>query len=161
MKRICRRSILWGVILGFLFVSLWGCSSTKTAENKQDKKTPWWSSASESTAHPATQKTQTNVTYYIHTVKWSGESLSIIAGWYTGDIQNWKMLAEANPDMDPNVVAVGQKIRIPENVMTTRSPMTKAHVDKYYPKAEKQDKHKMRSTPSETKDEAPTLYGPK
>ena len=156
MKRICRRSVLWGLILGFLYVSLWGCAAKQTGANKQDKKTPWWVSASKST-----KETKMNVTYYIHTVKWSGESLSIIAGWYTGDIKNWKILAEANPDMDPKVVVVGQKIRIPENVMTIRSPMTKAHVDKFYPKTVKQEKDKMRSTPSEQKDEIPTLYGPK
>jgi len=134
MKRMCRNSLFLLVITGFLFASLWSCASL----SKPD--------------------TQTNVTYYVHTVKWPGESLSIIAGWYTGDIENWKILAKANPDSDPDVVVIGQKIRIQEDIMTTKSPLTKGYVDSYYPKAGKQ---KTRSSPSETKDETPILYGPK
>ena len=167
MKRMCRNSLFLWVITGFLFAKLWSCASSSKGASKPDKtvstpprETTGLPSATPpaSPAAPVTQEGQTQVTYYIHTVKWHGETLSIIAGWYTDDVQNWKILTEANPDIDPKVVVVGQKINIPENIMTTRSPMTKAHVDSYYHKAGKQ---KPRSSPSETKDEAPTLYGPK
>ena len=33
----------------------------------------------------------------VHKVRYPGESVSIIAGWYTGEIDNWKVLAEVNP----------------------------------------------------------------
>ena len=144
---MCRNSLFLWVITGFLFAMLWSCASSSKGASKPDK-----------TVSTPDKTIATPLTYYIHTVKWPGETLSIIAGWYTDDVQNWTILAEANPDIDPKVVVVGQKINIPENIMTTRSPMTKAHVDSYYHKAGKQ---KPRSSPSETKDEAPTLYGPK
>lgn len=97
-------------------------------------------------------------TYYTHTVKWPGESLSIIAGWYTGDVQNWKDLAEANPDINPNRIHESMKILIPEGMMTTKAAMTKDYVDSYYPKPRKAA---PKPSPSHPKDEEPVLFGPK
>jgi hypothetical protein len=98
-------------------------------------------------------------TYYTHLVKWPGESLSIIAGWYTGDVQNWKALAEANPDINPNRIHEGMKLRIPESMMSTKAAMTKEHVDSYYPK---QKRPSTKSSSSGAgKDEDPVLFGPK
>jgi hypothetical protein len=96
-------------------------------------------------------------TYYVHTIKWSGESLSIIAAWYTGDLQNWKALAEANPDINPNRVWQGMKIKIPERLLTVKTPMTKEHVDSYYPKAKKPAPARAPAAP----DDEPKLFGPK
>jgi hypothetical protein len=165
---MCRKNVFLCVIMGFLIAFLWSCASSPKGASEPGKKvsTPpkeesWSTPAGKQTptSRPATQQdTQTHVKYYVHTVKWAGETISIIASWYTGDIQNWKMLVEANPDINPNVVVAGQEINIPEHIMTTRSPMTKAHVDHYYHKPGKQ---RTRSSSSGTKDEAPTLYGPK
>ncbi len=96
-------------------------------------------------------------TYYIHTVKWPGESLSIIAAWYTGDLQNWKVLAEANPDINPNKVFERMKIKIPESIMNTKAPMTKEHVDSFYPKPKKAAPRPAAPPP----DDEPKLFGPK
>jgi len=161
MKTICRKSVLLVVAMVGLFVLLWGCAAKQT-DVKQDQSAPKAVSSDKqptpgsSAGQPSTPQTQTTTGYYIHTVKWSGESVSIIAGWYLGDIHKWEILRDCNPDMDPNVVVIGQKIRIPESLMTTRTPMTKAHVDKFYPKTER---HKR--APAEHKDDSPTLYGPK
>lgn len=112
-------------------------------------------------------------TYYFHRIRWTGETLSIIAGWYTGDVQNWRALAEANPDIDPNKVHVGMKIRIPEKIMTIKTPMTKEHVDSFYSRAKKRTGKMPYARPkaaedtadegktSETKAEEPALFGPK
>ena len=163
MKAICRRSIVLAVVAGLLFVVLCGCAAKKEGEVKPDQDTPGAASTEkQSTATTGTpgqttaSQTQAITGYYIHTVKWSGESVSIVAGWYLGDIHKWEILRDCNPDMDPNVVVIGQKIRIPENLMTTRTPMPKEHVDKFYPKAEKRKR-----PPVEHKDNIPTLYGPK
>jgi len=164
MKAIYRRSVWLAVVAGVLLVFLWGCAAKQAGEVKQDKEAPGVTSSDRQTTpaaagspgQPATPQTQTTTGYYIHTVKWSGESVSIIAGWYLGDIHKWEILRDCNPDMDPNVVVIGQKIRIPENLMTTKTPMTKAHVDKFYPKVERH-----RRAPVERKDDIPTLYGPK
>lgn len=167
MKRICRRSVLLTVIIAVLLVSLCGCAAKKTGDVNQDQGAQQGATAESqtpaggATAQPASSQAQTNVEYYIHTVKWSGESVSIIAGWYLGDIHKWEILRDCNPDRDPKVVRIGDRIRIPESLMTTKSPMTKAHVDKFYPKAERHERHKTRPSHSEQKDEVPTLYGPK
>jgi hypothetical protein len=98
-------------------------------------------------------------TFFTHTVKWPGESLSIISAWYTGDIQNWKALAEANPDVNPNRIHEGMKLLIPESMMKTKAAMTKEHVEGFYPKAKKPVKPS--ATPAREKDEEPILFGPK
>jgi hypothetical protein len=98
------------------------------------------------------------VSYYTHTVRWSGESVSIIAAWYTGDLQNWKILAQANPALNPNLIYPGIKVLVPENILKTHNPMPKDFVDSFYPKA----KTKAPPKPEEgTKDEEPSLFGPK
>jgi hypothetical protein len=152
------------MMMGLLFVFVWSCASSQKKVSEPEKtdssqqwEAPWKSTPSEGTEAPPTKDTETPVTYYVHTVKWQGESLSIIAGWYTGDIQNWKILVQANPGIDPNSVVVGQNINIPLHTMTKRSPMTKAYVDSFH----KPRKHKTRSSPSGTREEAPSLYGPK
>ncbi len=107
-------------------------------------------------ALPAGTVPQQKITYFAHTVKWPGETVSIIAGWYTGDIENWKTLAEANPDIDPNIIRAGDKILIPENLMKTREPMPKEFVDSFYRK-----KLPSKPMPAQTKEEEPKLFGPK
>lgn len=114
--------------------------------------------AAEVAKQPAGPAPKTEV-YHTHTVKWPGESLSIIAGWYTGDVQNWKEVAEANPDINPNRIHEGMKILIPERMMTTKAPMTRDHVESYYPKAKKTVTKP--SSSSHPKEEEPVLYGPK
>ena len=61
--------------------------------------------------------------FYIHRVRWSGETLSIIAQWYTGSWKNWKALSNANPTLDPNRIVIGGNIFIPENLLKSRKPM--------------------------------------
>jgi hypothetical protein len=70
--------------------------------------------------------------YYNHKVRWWGESLSIIAAWYTGDLQNWKLLAEANPHLpNPNRIYQGDVIRIPIDLMKTKEPMPQDFIEKF------------------------------
>lgn len=66
--------------------------------------------------------------FYYHRVKYSGETLSLVAKWYTGDADNWRALTKANPKLDPNCINVGDKIRIPHAILNTRRPMTRSFV---------------------------------
>ena len=61
--------------------------------------------------------------YFAYTVQRSGERLSEIAGWYTGDSKNWKSIARANPDLDPESLLVGNEIYIPPKLLKTRDPI--------------------------------------
>jgi len=98
----------------------------------------------------------------VHRVRYPGESVSIIAGWYTGDIENWKVLAEVNPNLNPNVINEGMKINIPESMLKTREPMPREFVDSFYPKARSKSKGTGSRDPSPAPaDEEPILFGPK
>jgi hypothetical protein len=92
-------------------------------------------------------------------VKYWGESVSIIAGWYTGDIKNWEALAAANPDINANRIVQGNRIRIPETLMIKHDPMPKEFVDSFYPKGPGKAKPSAPATPDG--DEEPALFGPK
>ncbi len=108
---------------------------------------------------PARGEAPAKKAYLTHTVRFSGETVSIIAGWYTGDIENWKALAEANPNIDPNRIFVGLKILIPEDLLKTRESMPKEFVDGFYRKKEKAPPAKPSPPPAQ--EEEPKLFGPK
>jgi hypothetical protein len=60
------------------------------------------------------------INYFEHKVQWYGESLSLIAKWYTGQYKNWKALAQANPGLNPDRINIGNIIYIPPEIMTTQ-----------------------------------------
>jgi len=95
--------------------------------------------------------------FYLHKVLWPEETLSHIAKWYTGAINNWKAIAEANPGLDPKHIGVGDTISIPEDLMISRKPMPRSFV---HPSVQKESvplpSPDMASTPSEP----PKLFGP-
>jgi hypothetical protein len=80
----------------------------------------------QSTAIPVAKKTSR--TYHYHKVKYSGETLSLVAKWYTGDVENWRYLAKENPKLDPNRIVVGNRIRIPKRLLNTKKPMPRSFV---------------------------------
>ena len=61
--------------------------------------------------------------YFAHTVKRDGEKMEAIANWYTGNANNWKVIARANPKLDPNHLAAGNEIYIPSNILKTKQPI--------------------------------------
>ncbi|MGD2126787.1 MAG: LysM peptidoglycan-binding domain-containing protein [Desulfobacteraceae bacterium] len=99
--------------------------------------------------------------FYEHTVQWPGESLSIIAKWYTGRFDNWKALAEANPELDPRRITIGTKIRIPENLLKNKEPMPKDFVASFYTKPEKAPPQHEPEALGQPREEKPELFGPK
>ena len=70
---------------------------------------------------------------YKHTVRWPGESLSLIAKWYTGSYNNWKKLAVANPHTNPDLIKPGQVILIPPALIKMREPLPQKMAAKYTP----------------------------
>ena len=106
-------------------------------------------------------KPQQETGYYVHTVRWPGETLSAISKWYTGRLKNWKVLAKANPELNPQRIIVGRKIRIPEYLLKTRKPMPKEFVDGLLPKP-KQESIPPRPSPAPPSEgKKPELFGPK
>lgn len=166
MKSIAERNVcLWTI--GLVLVIM--CAGCQTVGEKPEQPAATPSPVAKEPVPPvappppapaaAPAKPSPEVPYYVHTVKWRGESVSIIAGWYTGDIQNWRVLAEHNPDINPNRIFEGNKIRIPENMMKTKAPMPKEYVDGFYTKGPKAAPGRPAASPD--KEDEPKLFGPK
>ena len=68
---------------------------------------------------------------YRHTVRWPGESMSLIARWYTGSSRNWRKLAKANPRIDPNRIKKGNVIVIHTKLLKTREPLPQKIAARY------------------------------
>ncbi len=73
----------------------------------------------------------------VHTVRWSGETLSVIAKWYTGKFENWRALVKVNPKLNPNRIFIGSKILIPEDLVKNREPMPQEFLGKFASKRKK------------------------
>jgi hypothetical protein len=65
---------------------------------------------------------------YEHTVRWPGETLSVIAKWYTGDTKNWVALARENPSVSPNKLKIGGAVQIPRELLTNTEPMPRSAI---------------------------------
>jgi hypothetical protein len=180
MKTIYKNSIYLSVIALGVMVMLAGCASSPPnpedtvpgpatpgpgtgKEPPAQKPQPGATAPGVTTPPPVKPKPGPETAYFVHTVKWRGESVSIIAGWYTGDIQNWKVLKEHNPDINPRRIYEGNKIRIPEYLMKTKAPLPKEYVDSFYTKPTKKDSGRGAPPPSPSTDngEEPALFGPK
>jgi len=111
---------------------------------------------------PPVKETTPRPVFYLHTVKYSGETLSIISLWYTGNHGNWKEIAQANPDLNPNRIFPGNEIFIPGGILKTHDPLPKEFVDRIYSKGNKgKGKPKARNQAIELQQEEPKLFGPK
>jgi len=83
------------------------------------------------------QPVKSQKTTFVHTVKWKKESLSIIAKWYTGDMQNVNRLADVNPNINPECLFIGNNIFIPEGLLKNRTALPESYVTLFYKKSKK------------------------
>lgn len=95
--------------------------------------------------------------FYLHKVRWSEETLSHIAKWYTGTVKNWKSIAKTNPELDPKKIDVGDTISIPEELLTSRKPMPYSFVRA---SVHKKDTSLSSSEKTSTPFESPKLFEP-
>jgi len=120
-----------GFIGWFVIFACLGCNGVG---QKLDK---WQTSVTESVketldfSDSEDDKRKNSEVYFIHTSKWSWETLGIVADWYTGDSSNWKKLAEINPNVDPQKVAAGSEIFIPINLLKTRDALPQNYAGDY------------------------------
>ncbi len=99
-----------------------------------------------------------------HDVRFEGETLSIIARWYTGSMKNWQLLAEANPDINPHILRLDMRIRIPQELLKTRDPMPETYLDQFYKKPEPEDEQTPEPPDTQEPPDTPDdieLYGPR
>ena len=136
-KNRTRNCIIGGVIMMMLF----GCAGTKeTVSQKYAASKSWfkekWQAAGSKSSSSEDEETSIKsdrINYFEHRVKWPGETLSLIAKWYTGSYGNWKAIVPANPGLNPNRIAVGDVINIPPEMMKTKKPLPRKVVSKTLP----------------------------
>jgi hypothetical protein len=155
-----RLFFLWAVLI--LLVT--GCAYIKgrQASEPEPVAVQTESGIQETDLTPADAKPEqtAHIAPFVHTVRWPGESLSHISKWYTGKYANWKMIAKANPGLNPNRIRKGEKIVIPQALLKTEKSLPKDFIAKATPEP--------KQTKVDTKTEAPTtvenalpLFGPK
>lgn len=95
---------------------------------------------------------------YLHQVQRRGETLILIAKWYTGSGNNWRAIARANPELEPRRIVLGQRIRIPDRLLRTRKMMPADY--RLSDNSPKQDQDEVQA-PSPPKASGPIdLFGP-
>jgi len=111
--------------------------------------------ASKSEISPVEAKGAPKPAEIVHTVQWSGEYLSLIAKWYTGSSSNWRTIAEANPELNPNSIRIGQKILVPKTLAKTEDPMPRSFLP-----SSPSNKGRAKSPSSEQPGPEEVLYAP-
>ena len=184
MKAYRYPRVYW-LVIGLIFLLiLYGCKTTTTKEgappepsSKPSEPAPPSKKPSPSPTQPSskpppskevaplpTEKSVPGEPCFIHTVKWSGETLFIIAAWYTGDRDNWRAIAQAMVQENPNVnihrINIGNKIPVPQSLMKVQDPMPKDFVDTFYQKPKPEKEPPKPKSPPPSEDDL-KLFGPK
>jgi hypothetical protein len=94
----------------------------------------------------------------MHSVRWQGETLSLIAQWYTGSGKNWRALADANRAIIPDRLAIGDRVLIPAGLLKNRKPLPH---DLVLSLAAKERAQQPAPTLSLGEDEPLDLFGPR
>jgi hypothetical protein len=103
--------------------------------------------------------------YFIHVVKFRGETLGQITEWYTGRYNNWRSVARANGLAVPNeLLSIGKEVKVPSQLVVRQDPMP-APKRKRTPKVAPPGKAAEQSSgaaPEESSEPAlPPVIGPK
>jgi hypothetical protein len=96
---------------------------------------------------------------WAHKVRNHRETLFSIALWYTGKGANWPRLVEANPDIDPRRMRIGDTVLIPEKLMKTHRLMPPGFPHPGHKHRETENVRPQELTPPAEND-APPLFGP-
>ena len=134
-----RRTLILALLV---LIAATGCATV----TEQFEKTEKWvrslnNDTPDETAAPQTsQEVSPAPGFYMHRVTWAGESLSIVAKWYTGNLENWKAISKANPEIRPDFLQSGMMIRVPEAMIVNDDPLSQEFVASHYPKDTKRSK---------------------
>ncbi|MFP4476635.1 MAG: LysM peptidoglycan-binding domain-containing protein [Desulfatibacillaceae bacterium] len=143
------------IVVAAFTVGIFGCAAKETRPQRI-KRVP---TPTIKKAEPPPPETRAPI-YHFHTVRYPGETLSIIAKWYTGKLSNWRILAQANPELDPNRIRPGDRIRIPRGMLKTDQPMPEDYPARFLPKGEKPSEDQPQKlledeTAGETEEQSP------
>jgi hypothetical protein len=115
--------VRWWLVLAALF---WACSGCAMVKKNPQKTGQSWNTRKVAGAKATTDSNEDLP--FFHQVRWEGETLSLIAKWYTGDWKNWKALADVNPWVEPNTMFTGLKVKIPRQLLKNQKQMPREFV---------------------------------
>jgi iron uptake system EfeUOB component EfeO/EfeM len=110
-----------------LAVLFWTCSGGCAMVKKSPQKAEPSRETKQVTAVMVASNSNENLPFF-HQVRWEGETLSMIAKWYTGDWRNWKALAKVNPWLKPDNMFTGLKVKIPRQLLKNQKDMPREFV---------------------------------
>lgn len=67
----------------------------------------------------------------LHVVRFPGETLRMIANWYTGDSTNAERISRINGLENANQLTMGNSIRIPRYLLQTKDAMPEGEIERY------------------------------
>ncbi|MFZ0614767.1 MAG: LysM domain-containing protein [Desulfobacterales bacterium] len=119
------RTVSVGIALAGAFLVLLDCSGVQVQSHRIPVAEPAPVAVTQPAPPSAPEETEAVVrpTLFSHTVARTGETLAAISLWYTGAAENWKRLVEANDNLEPRRIKIGDRILIPEELLKTRQPM--------------------------------------
>lgn len=89
--------------------------------------------------------------YHEHTVRYPGETLSIISAWYTGNVGNWRSLRDADGGRE-ETIRLGDKVYVPKELLQRRKPLPRDFVLGWYPAADSNEQRaRAQYPPAEAK----------
>lgn len=71
------------------------------------------------------------VACYLHEVRWSEETLSVIARWYTGHSRNARTLERITPNLRANDLRPGDTVFIPLQLSRRSDPMPRSYARRH------------------------------
>ncbi len=117
--------------------------------------------APESASPPPEQEMKKRETYITKTIKYSRETVFILAAWYLRDRMKWKAISDANSAMNSKTMRVGAEIFLPGALLVTREPMPEEFLDSFYPPKSPAKPKSPQPKAKPEKDKKPEIFGPK
>lgn len=157
------------IILIMMILLFVGCAQKKQTLQEQEPLVVEEPPAQVDHSENTDKEEQPPPAFLIHTVSFPGENLSLIAKWYTGAAKNWELVAEYNPQINPNRIFKGDKIRIPIELVEQKEPLPKKFIEKFKNRKKEQttkDENKTNERDLQQIEEEVTaedlpLFGPK
>jgi hypothetical protein len=66
-----------------------------------------------------------------HVVTHRGETLGIVSAWFTGKSGNWREIQQANPELNPDRIDIGDTVFIPKSLLVREDDLPLDFVRKY------------------------------
>jgi hypothetical protein len=109
------------LVLTLAAVAAAGCSTFKTKVAPPPAGTPPKPAATEGHTLPRARYRGAN--YFLHQVRWEGETPALVAEWYTGSAANSRQILRATPNLHGERLRPGDVLFIPAALVRTHAPL--------------------------------------